>query len=228
MVERTKTVLVVDDNEDLARTLAKTFTRRGWNAFSTFSGKSALDIIRKEPVDVLLVDLRMPGMDGLELIRAARSLVPAMEAIVISGYGTIPKAVQAIKEGAVDFLVKPVKRTTLVRAAERALSRRAAIGQGRTSPSPNADQLPRPIIGCSPALRRILDLARRAASSNATILIEGESGSGKELLAEAVYHWSQRSNMPLVKVSCATLPEPLVEAELFGHERGAFTGAYHP
>jgi len=220
-------ILVVDDNEELSRTLARTFERKGWTAFAAFSGKSALKKIREEPVDVLLADLRMPGMDGLELIRAARALVPGIEAVILSGYGTIPKAVEAMKEGACDFLVKPVKVATLVRAAQRALSRRTALVSDRNVSPGDGGRLPRPIVGRSPAIRKVLDLAARAASSSATVLIEGESGSGKELLAEAIHHWSPRGDKPLVKVSCATLPETLVEAEIFGYERGAFTGAYH-
>ena len=227
MNDQKGSILVVDDNEELSRTLARTFERKGWRAFTAFSGKSALKVIREEPIDVLLADLRMPGMDGLELIRAARALVPGIEAVVLSGYGTIPQAVEAMKDGACDFLVKPVKVATLVRAAERAFSRRAAFISGRNAFTGDGNRLPRPIVGRSPAIRKVLELAARAASSSATVLIEGESGSGKELLAEAIHRWSPRNDKPLVKVSCATLPETLVEAELFGCERGAFTGAYH-
>jgi len=227
MNEPTGAIVVVDDNEELAQTLARTFERKGWNAFTADSGKSALKIIRSEPIDVLLADLRMPGMDGLELIRAARTIVPAIEALVLSGCGTIPKAVEAMKEGVCDFLVKPVKTKTLIRAAQKALSHRASVISKLTAINEDGNRLSRPLLGRSPAIRRILELGKRAASSSATVLIEGESGTGKELLAEAIHRWSPRRNKPLVKVNCATLPENLVEAELFGYERGAFTGAYH-
>ena len=198
------------------------FKRSDWEGYGARNGREALEVVRKADVQVMLVDLKMPGMNGLELLKTARTLVPGLEVVVVTGYGTIEKAVEAMREGACDFLVKPVKRRTVLRAAQRALSRHAESSRVRTAPL----ELPRPILCSSPRMRNLLDQVRRVAPTSATVLIEGESGSGKELVAEAIHYWSTRAEKPLIKVNCAALPETLLESELFGSERGAYTGAH--
>ena len=215
-------VLIVDDNEDIREALVRAFERKGWEAHGAENGRTALEILRANDIHVMLVDLKMPGMNGIELMKTAKTLVPEVEVVVITGYGTIEKAVEAMKEGASDFLVKPVKRRTVMRAAERALAKCAVSSQVQMSPL----ELSRPILGNSPRIYNLLDQIRRVAPTSATVLIEGESGSGKELVTEAVHQWSDRSARPLITVNCAALPETLLEAELFGSERGAYTGAF--
>jgi len=214
------TILVVDDNESVRVSLQKTFRKAGYEALLAADGPMALALLKKRTVDVLVVDLKMPGMDGLELLKAVRKICRHAQVVIITGYGTIERAVEAMKLGAVDFIVKPFKRATLSAAVERALAQRAAPLRHSTRPAHSPS-----IVGESTAMRDLLDMAHRVAQSAATLLIEGESGTGKELLAEAVHRWSQRRDGPLIKVSCAALPEALLEAELFGHEKGAFTGA---
>jgi len=216
------TALIVDDNEDIREALARAFERKGWRAYDAANGRRALEILRANDVQVMFVDLKMPGMDGIELLKTTKTLAPEVEVVVITGYGTIEKAVEAMKEGACDFLVKPVKRRTVMRAAQRALARRAVT----LGPQMSALDLPRPILGKSSRINKLLDEIRRVAPTSATVLIDGESGSGKELVAEALHLWGDHGAKPLVRVNCAALPETLLEAELFGNERGAYTGAF--
>jgi two-component system response regulator HydG len=164
----------------------------------------------------------MPGMDGLELLRAAKQLDPRLEVIMITGYGTVQKAVQAMKEGALDFIMKPFRRAAITGAVRAAMDTRA-----RTVEIPGQSACPLPnMVGTSQAIRATVRMIRQVAPSTATVLIQGESGTGKEVVADAIHYLSPRRDKPLVKVSCAALPETLLEAELFGHERGAFTNAF--
>jgi len=177
-------------------------------------------------VDVLLADLKMPGMSGLELLRATRAISPAVEVIVITGYGSIEEAVEAMKEGAYDFLTKPVKRVGLLKAIDKALERQALVRENRSLQRRVEElQIQGGIIGKSSAMQQTLDLVQQIAPSTATVLIQGESGTGKEVIATAIHQGSPRRQKPFVKVTCAALPETLLESELFGYERGAFTGA---
>jgi len=218
------TVLVVDDARSVRESLCRVFTRHGLHCLGTHSGRAALECLRNTPIDLMVVDLKMPGMDGLELMRAARMLRPNLEVIVISAHGTIEKAVEAMKAGACDFLTKPFSRALVLRVADKALRRRCVC---RLDDRPaELDWEMARIVGKSQPIRDTIEIARRAADAATTILIEGESGTGKELLAEGIHQISSRRKHPLIKVSCAALPEALLEAELFGHEKGAFTGAH--
>jgi len=223
MTERpgsTPCVLVVDDHESVRVALGKSLGQRGWRVRLAASAQEALERVRRERVHVVVADLKLPGMSGLDLLRSLRQLAPETEAIMITAYGTVDSAVEAMKLGAVDFVVKPFKRAVVVEAVERALARQC--GQGA---DPTEDAACPGIVGRSRALQRVVQLVRQVASSAATVLISGESGTGKELVAEAIHRLSPRRDAPLVKVSCPTLPDTLLESELFGHERGAFTGA---
>jgi two-component system response regulator HydG len=219
-------ILVADDDPALRDAVARTLSRAGYEVVPAADGTAALEIVRRRPVQVLLADLRMPGLDGLELLRAAKTIAPEVEVILITGHGGIEDAVAAMKEGAYDFLTKPFKRAALQKAVEKALEKQHLLQQNRALRRQLEDvMLQGAIIGTAPAMRRVLDLVAQVAPSNATVLILGESGTGKELIADALHRGSARREGPCIKVNCAALPETLLESELFGHEKGAFTGA---
>ena len=213
-------VLVVDDHESVRVALGKSIEHRGWKAELVANGRQALERVRRGRVNVVVADLKMPGMDGIELLKGIKAVSPATEVVIITAYGTVERAVEAMKLGAVDFVVKPFKRAILMEALERALSREC----GAVWESDESRACPE-IVGKGRAIRDVVHFITRIAPSRATVLIFGESGTGKELVADAIHRLSPRADGPLVKVSCAALPETLLEAELFGHERGAFTGA---
>ncbi len=220
------TILVADDEAGVRQSVGRALRREGFHVLPAEDGQAALDLLRRGGVDLLLADLRMPGLDGLELLRAAKLLSPEVEVIVLSGHGTVEEAVQAMKEGAYDFLTKPIERAQLIRTARQALERRALVLENR-SLQRRLDELvgAGEIIGESPAIRQLLALVKQVAPTSATVLIDGESGTGKELVARALHEGSTRRARPFIRVNCAALPETLLESELFGYERGAFTGA---
>ena len=226
MAEASTTILVADDDSGMRESLVRALRRDGFTVVTAEDGTAALEALRRTHVDLLVADLRMPGLDGLELQRAAKLLAPETEIVVISGHGTVEEAVEAMKEGAYDFLTKPFDRAVLIRTVRQALERRTLILENR-SLQRRLDELTGAgeLIGQSPAVRDVLDLVRQVAPTSATVLIEGESGTGKELVARALHDLSQRRGRPFVRVNCAALPETLLESELFGYEKGAFTGA---
>lgn len=213
-------ILVVDDHESVRTALGKALRQRGWEAGLAADARQALALLREGRYHAMVVDVKMPGMDGLELMRAARAVSPGTEVVVITAYGTVERAVEAMKLGAVDFVAKPFRRAVLMDAVGRALARQCLPD----APRPAEGAVPE-IVGRSAALREAVQLLCAVAPSSAAVLLTGESGTGKELAAEAVHRFSPRRDAPLVKVSCAALPETLLESELFGHVCGAFTGA---
>jgi two-component system, NtrC family, response regulator HydG len=222
---QTPHILVVDDETGIRESLTLIFEREGHRVSSTDSGEQALELLRKDKVDIVLADIMMPKMSGIELLRAVKALSPAVEVVMMTAFGTVENAVECMREGAYDFITKPLKRAIVVRSVQRALERRTLLHENRVLREA-ISALPRgEIIGQSEAMRRTLELVAQAAPSVATILLSGESGTGKELLARYVHRLSERANGPFVAVNCAALPESLLESELFGHERGAFTGA---
>ncbi len=223
------TILIVDDHKETQESLIKILQKEGYTVLAAESGEIALDIIRKRPVQVVVTDLRMPGMSGIDLLRACKAIAPEIEIVLISGYGTIETAVEAMKEGAYDFVAKPFKKIMLTKTIKKALEKQSLAAENRYLKEQIKDLKSlgsrKQVIGTSLAMRRVLEIVSQVASSSATVLIQGESGTGKEVIANALHYYSSRADKPFVKVSCAALPETLLEAELFGHERGAFTGA---
>ncbi len=221
----TQTILVVDDEASNRLSMERILERAGYHVLSAANGTEGLAMLRKEDVSLLLTDLKMPGMSGLELLKAARKLVPDVEVIVLTAYGTVETAVEAMKEGAYDFISKPLKRIELLSAVRNALEKQALSSENRRLKAQLEAQGGRGIIGTSPAMQRVLELVTQVAPSSANVLIEGASGTGKELVAQAIHDLSPRRSHRFVKLNLAALPETLVESELFGYEAGAFTGA---
>ncbi|HSZ83349.1 MAG TPA: sigma-54 dependent transcriptional regulator, partial [Polyangia bacterium] len=219
------TVLVVDDEPGIVDSLQKILERESLRVLTAGSGGEALDLVRREPVSVLITDLMMPGMSGIDLLKASRSVSPETETVLMTAYGTVENAVEAMKQGAYDFVTKPIKRAHLLRVVGKALEKRSLVQENRTLRAQLAAEKRRTLIGQSLPWRRTMDIVMQAAPSQATVLLLGESGTGKELLARAIHEASPRASAPFVPVNCAALPESILEAELFGYEKGAFTGA---
>jgi two-component system response regulator HydG len=218
------TVLVVDDEESNRTSLEKIFQREGMRVFVASHARQALELVRRHRVQVVLTDLMMPGVGGVELLRGLKEVAPDTEVVLMTAYGTVETAVQAMREGAYDFVEKPLKRMTIVKSVRQAAERQTLVVENRSLRRELERLTGREIVGQSAALRRVLDVATQAAPSTATVMILGESGTGKELIARFIHEKSGR-NGAFVAVNCAAIPESILEAELFGHERGAFTGA---
>ncbi len=222
----TPTLLVADDDPAVRQSLERTLTREGYAVVLASDGQAALERLQKGGVDLVLSDLKMPGLNGLELLKAAKVVAPEVDVIMLTAFGTIEEAVRAMKDGARDFLTKPFQRAQLIRVIHQALEHRALIEQNRALQRRLDDLLRQGnIIGASPAFRRMMTLVDQVATSSATVLIQGESGTGKELIARAIHDKSPRRAGPFVAMNCAAIPETLLESELFGYEKGAFTGA---
>ncbi len=219
-------VLVVDDQRNMRATTAILLRQAGHSVEEAESGGAAIRRVQEEPFDVVLTDLRMPDLDGLEVLRAVRAHAPDTQVIVMTGYGTIESAVEAMRRGALDYVSKPFKEDELLLRIARAVEQRRLRGRVHLY----ADEFRRRyglehIVGTSPAIREVLERVQRVAPTDATVLLTGESGTGKELVARALHASSRRSGGPFVPVNCAAITETLLESELFGHARGAFTGA---
>jgi two-component system response regulator HydG len=225
-VSEAATLLVADDDPGLRESLQRTLTRAGYQVVLAPDGRAALEQIQGGGLDLILSDLRMPGLTGIELLRAAKTLAPDVDVILLTAFGTIEEAVNAMKDGAYDFITKPFRGEQLLKVVGKALERRSLIEQNRVLQKQLEDLRSKgAMIGGSPAFRRMMTLVEQVADSSATVLIKGESGAGKEGVARAIHERSARRNKPFVAVNCAALPETLLESELFGYERGAFTDA---
>ncbi|MGB9904115.1 MAG: sigma-54-dependent transcriptional regulator [Desulfotomaculales bacterium] len=217
-------ILIIDDEQHLCWALEKAMRQEGYNAVCAFNGKSGLELIKKEAPSLVILDLKMPEMDGLEVLKKAKEIQPRLPVIILTAHGTIETAIEAMKMGAADYLTKPfdleelkiiIKQNLLVSQLVTEVNfLRAELARKYTD-----------IIGESKAIREVKNMIERVARSNATVLITGESGTGKEVAAITIHQKSLRKDGPFVTVNCAALPEQLLESELFGHEKGAFTGA---
>jgi DNA-binding NtrC family response regulator len=213
-------VLVVDDEPAMRAALEANFRRQGWRVQTATGTVEALSLFRSSPCPLVVTDMRMPDGNGLEVVRGVRAISSQTAVVLLTAFGNVSDAVAAMKEGACDYLIKPVSFEQLNEIAERAIER-SAEGAGRPSVPPGKGLL----IGNSPRFRAVVERARQSARTDADILIEAESGTGKEVLARFIHRSSGRCGGPFVAVNCAAFPETLLESELFGHVRGAFTGA---
>jgi DNA-binding NtrC family response regulator len=227
-VEKRKAlILVVDDKESLNEYLCELFIRKGYEVLSAYSGEAALNKVIEHNPDIVLTDLKMPGMSGLELLQKIKSLNSNIQVIVMTAYGTIDNAVEAIKLGAYDYLTKPFDKKEIIRLLEEACEKKFLLDKIKYTREEIKEKYSfSRVIGKSEAIKKVINLARKVLDTSNNVLITGESGVGKEVIAEAIHYNSPRRKYPFVKVSCAALPEQLLESELFGHEKGAFTGAY--
>ncbi len=219
-------ILVVDDEEPQRRVLAGFLKKRGYAVETAGDADEAMKVVSSRTVDLVLTDLRMPGKTGVELVDAVRGANPEIPVVVTTAYGTVASAVDAMKRGAADYLSKPVDLDELEVLVSRTLERRALVSENRALREQVESRYRLAGLETGNArMQEAINVAARAAGSRATILVRGESGTGKELLARAIHYASPRRRAPLVAVNVAALPETLLESELFGHERGAFTGA---
>ena len=220
-------VMVVDDERTQLEFVGGFLRKAGFEVVLMESAAHAVERFRKEPFDLVLTDQRMPEMSGLDLLTQCRGVDPEVAVIIMTAYGSIETAVSAMKEGATDYLTKPLNLEELLLRIER-VKRSHQLVRENTELRAALQERHRieGIIGESGQMQEVLDLVRRVAPSDATVLLRGESGTGKELIAKAIHYASVRRSGPLVKVNCAALPETLLESELFGHEKGAFTGAF--
>ena len=218
-------LLVVDDDASNRVTLERILRRDGYTVTHVASGREAMESFRERPVDLVLTDLNMPGMSGIDLLKALRTVDPDAEVVVMTAYGTVETAVEAMKEGAYDFVSKPLKRHELLAVIRKALEKRSLAVENRRLREQLGTIGEGQVVGRSLAWVALLDELEQVAPSDATVLISGGSGTGKGRLARLCHSMSRRKEGRLVTVNCAALPEQLLESELFGYERGAFTGA---
>jgi two-component system nitrogen regulation response regulator GlnG len=222
------TVLIIDDEEPIAWALRRVFEREKYRVAVAATAEAGLALARQQPPDVIFLDVRLPGMDGLTALGQLRQLAPSAAVIVMTAHGNLNTAVKAVEGGAFDYLAKPFELAQAVESAKRALTRLVSQPEATETATPEADRSPDVLIGKSPALQTVFKRIARVAPTNACVLITGESGTGKELVARAIHRHSQRRDRPFLPVHIAALNPNLIESELFGHVRGAFTGADRP
>ncbi|ELR4953555.1 two-component system response regulator GlrR [Salmonella enterica] len=209
-------LLLVDDDPGLLKLLGMRLASEGYSVVTAESGQEGLRILNREKVDLVISDLRMDEMDGMQLFTEIQKVQPGMPVIILTAHGSIPDAVAATQKGVCSFLTKPIDKDALYKAIDEALE--------QTAPATD-DSWRKPIVTRSPLMLRLLEQAHMVAQSDVSMLINGQSGTGKEIFAQAIHNASPRSNKPFVAINCGALPEQLLESELFGHARGAFTGA---
>jgi two-component system NtrC family response regulator len=222
----TSTILIIEDDDSLRRVTEYTLKEEGYRVLTASNGRVGLDVFRSASVDLVLTDVRMPEMDGMEVLPRLKAMQPDLPVIMLTAHGTITSAVEAMKLGAFDYLTKPFSRDQLRASVRKALEVADLKTENRQLRQMVAERFSfAAMIAGSRAMRDVTDTAARVAQTDTTVLLQGESGTGKELLAKAIHVHSARARRPFVTVNCAAIPEHLIESELFGHRRGSFTGA---
>jgi DNA-binding NtrC family response regulator len=223
-----KKILIVDDELSVRNSLKEWFLEDGFSVETAEDGNAALQRMHSGPYDIVIIDLKMPGMDGITLERRIREIDKDAAIIILTAFASVETAVEALKLGAFDYVTKPVDPDELSNTVRNALKQRQLEAENvRLKAKVSELTLPSPIIGDSPRMRRVLDMITTVAGTDANVVIRGESGTGKELIARAIHAQSERRFFPIVAVNCGSIPETLLESELFGHEKGAFTGAQY-
>ena len=218
-------ILIVDDEVRMQRLFEINLSPK-YEIVTSGNGDEALEILKNQAVTLLVTDLKMPGMNGMSLLQHARRSYPELPVIIMTAYGTVEGAVEAMKEGAVDYILKPVKMDEMEILIEKTLSVCRLQDENRNLREELQSVYgPANIVGNHPAIKKIIQLIAQVAGKKATVLIHGESGTGKEIVARAIHCASDRASEPFVVINCAAIPSNLLESELFGHEKGAFTGA---
>ncbi|MGB9588237.1 MAG: sigma-54-dependent transcriptional regulator [Armatimonadota bacterium] len=222
-----KTLLIVDDEPNIRRVLTAVFEKAGYRVLTAENGRKALDVVSSEPdVNVMICDLIMPDLNGVEVLKSAKEINPQLSVVMITAHGTIKTAVDAMKLGAFDYITKPFDMDEIKLVVKNAAERSELLEENiHLKQELKSRYSFEGIIGSSSKMQEVFKIVERVANSNATVLIRGESGTGKELIARAIHYNSPRAAKPFIAVSCAALPETLLESELFGYEKGAFTGA---
>ncbi|MCC6811645.1 MAG: sigma-54-dependent Fis family transcriptional regulator [Deltaproteobacteria bacterium] len=220
------TILIVDDEPGIVESLQKIFEREELKVLTAPRGEDAMTVLQQQPIDVVLTDLRMGRLSGLDLLRTIRAEYPETEVLLMTAYATVENAVEAMREGAYDVITKPFRKVMVTRSVRRALEKGALVAENRRlKRALDVADKDQSLLGSAPEFRRAVEIVDQVAGSGATVLLIGESGTGKELFARRVHRRSNRAQLPFVAINCAALPEALIESELFGHEKGAFTGA---
>ncbi len=222
MLPERKQVLIVDDEPNLRKILSAQLSRDGYDVLTAEDGEQGLHLLREHHIDLVITDLKMPKVDGMTLLKRALEIEPELPVVLITAHGTIDTAVEALKRGAFDFVTKPFDKDEVRQIVAKALKTRELRGADAT-PAPTGARFG--IIGTSQGIGELYAILERVADTPTTVLITGESGTGKELVARALHEHSCRKDKPFIKVNCAAIPKELIESELFGYERGAFTGA---
>src|ERR1700742_3441542 len=228
MLPEREQILVVDDEPNLRRVLSAQLARDGYDVHTAEDGAQGLSMLEEHHIDLVITDLHMPNVDGMELLRRALQMDPELPVVMITAHGTVDNAVEALKTGAFDYITKPFDQAEVRAIVKKALLTRNLAAREATRPEGAPTEFRHGIIGKSPPILELYSILDRVADAPTTVLVTGESGTGKELVARALHEGSSRRERPFIKVNCAAIPHELIESELFGYEKGAFTGAAGP